>query len=142
MLKIIALLFQGVFQISLLAPEEQQVFADMVQQVIIDIIGFFVIVISIIVPVLLRTLHQKINSAKNNEQLSMLASYAEIAVKAAEQSIAEGKGTEKMAYASKFLADAAKFHGVKILSEDMIKTLLEAAVFAVKKEIKEEPLRK
>lgn len=142
MLKIIALLFQGVFQISLLTPDEQQVFADMAQQIIIDIIGFFTIIITIFIPILLRTVHHKINSAKNNEQLSMLASYAEIAVKAAEQSIAGGKGTEKMAYAAKFLSDAAKSHGVKIVSEDMIKTLLEAAVFAVKKEVKEEPLRK
>lgn len=126
----------------MLTPDEQQLFADMIQQVLIDVIAFFTIIITIAVPILLRTIHYKINSAKNNEQLSMLAKYAEIAVKAAEQSIADGKGTEKMAYAAKFLSDAAKSHGVKIVSEDMMKTLLEAAVFAVKKEVKEEPLRK
>ena len=109
-----------------------QLLIDAFKQSLPTLINFLVVVITISVGVILRTIHAKINLAKNNEQLSMLAQYAEIAVKAAEQSIANGKGAEKMEYASSFLANIAKNHGLGSISEPMIRTILEAAVFAVK----------
>ena len=113
-----------------------QLLVDAFKQSLPTFINFLVVVITISVGVILRTIHAKINLAKNNEQLSMLAQYAEIAVKAAEQSIASGNGAEKMAYASQFIANTAKAHGIFIVSEEMISTVLEAAVFAVKSETK------
>lgn len=109
---------------------------DALKQSLPTLINFLVVVITISVGIILRTIHAKINLAKNNEQLSMLAQYAEIAVKAAEQSIVNGDGAEKMAYASQFVANAAKAHGISIISEEMILTVLESAVFAVKSEIR------
>lgn len=116
---------------------DQQILLSAVQQVLPTLFDGIAVIVAALVAVLLRTIHVKLNSAKNNEQLSLLAQYAEIAVKAAEQSIANGNGAEKMAYASRFLADAAKAHGISVVSQEMISTVLESAVFAVKSDLKQ-----
>lgn len=134
MIKLIILAFQSIFQVSLMNGEEQSALGDAAQEIIIDAIGLCVVGIGIIVPITLRTLHKRLETAKNNEDLALLATYADIAVKAAEQSISAGKGTEKIAYASDFLANAAKKHGISSITPAMISSLLEAAVFSIKKE--------
>lgn len=116
---------------------DQQVLLSAVQQVLPAIFDSAAVLVAVLVAIVLRTIHVKLNSAKNNEQLSLLAQYAEIAVKAAEQSIANGNGAEKMAYASRFLANAAKAHGISVVSQEMINTVLESAVFAVKSDLKQ-----
>lgn len=116
---------------------DQQVLLSVVQQVLPAIFDSAAVLVAVLVAIVLRTIHGKLNSAKNNEQLSLLAQYAEIAVKAAEQSIANGSGAEKMAYASQFVANAAKAHGISVVSQEMINTVLESAVFAVKSDLKQ-----
>jgi hypothetical protein len=116
---------------------DQQILLSAVQQVLPALFDGAAVIVAALVTIVLRTIHVKLNSAKNNEQLSLLAQYAEIAVKAAEQSIVSGSGAEKMAYASRFVADAAKAHGISVVSEAMISTVLESAVFSVKSNLKQ-----
>lgn len=134
MIKLIVLAFQAIFQVSLMNGEEQAALGDTAREIIIDAIGLCVVAIGLIVPITLRALHKRLETAKHNENLVLLATYADIAVKAAEQSIAAGKGTEKIAYASDFLANAAKTHGISFITPAMISSLLESAVFSIKKE--------
>ena len=101
------------------------------------LIEFLAIVVTCIVGFIVKIIHENLNAAKNNNQFFLLAQYADIAVKAAEQSVKNGNGAEKMAYASSFLANIAKNHGLGSISEPMIRTLLEAAVFAVKSDAAE-----
>lgn len=96
------------------------------------LIEFLAVVVTCIVGFIVKIIHENLNAAKNNHQFFLLAQYADIAVKAAEQSVKNGNGAEKMTYASSFLANIAKNHGLGSISEPMIRTLLEAAVFAVK----------
>lgn len=87
---------------------DQQIILSAVQQVLPAIFDSAAVLVAVLVAIVLRTIHGKLNSAKNNEQLSLLAQYAEIAVKAAEQSISNGSGAEKLTYASQFVTNAAK----------------------------------
>ena len=93
------------------------------------------LIVPAVVPVVLRTLNKRLASAKENDHFSLLASYAQLAVQAAEQSISDGKATEKFAYASKLLADSANRHGMKSVTPDLISTMIESAVFTMKKGI-------
>jgi len=135
MIKFIILTFQALFQVAVMTPEEQIGMADALDKVLIDAIYFSLIAIGIMVPVVLRTLNKRLSSVKENDHFSLLASYAQLAVQAAEQSISNGKATEKFAYASKLLADSANRHGMKSVTPDLISTMIESAVFTMKKGI-------
>jgi LL-H family phage holin len=106
--------------------------SEAITQLLPHLVEFLAVVVTCAVGLIAKTVHANLNAAKNNHQFFLLAQYAEIAVKAAEQSITSGNGKEKMEYAARFLANVAKTNGLGIISESMIATVLEAAVFAVK----------
>jgi glycerol dehydrogenase-like iron-containing ADH family enzyme len=135
MVKFIILAFQALFQVAVMTPEEQAIMGDALDKVLIDAIYFSAIAIGIMIPVVLRTLNKRLGSMKENDHFSLLASYGQLAVQAAEQSIANGKPTEKFAYASKILAESATKHGMKFVTPDLITSVIESAVFNMKKSI-------
>lgn len=107
------------------------------EQFMPHVLEFCVVLVTCFVAFILRTVHQKLNAERKNNQFSLLSQYAEIAVKAAQQSVTSKDGAEKMKYASKFLSESAANHGLGFVSESMINTVLEAAVFAVKNDMSE-----
>jgi len=106
--------------------------SEAITQLLPHLVEFLAVVVTCAVGLIAKTVHANLNASKNNHQFFLLAQYAEIAVKAAEQSITSGNGKEKMKYAARFLANVAKTNGLGTISESMIATVLEAAVFAVK----------
>ena len=111
--------------------------SEAVTQLLPHLVEFLAVVVTCIVGFIVKVIHANLNAAKNNHQFFLLAQYADIAVKAAEQSVTNGNGAEKMQYASSFLANVARNHGLGSISESMIHTILEAAVFAVKSDAAE-----
>lgn len=132
MVKFIVLAVQAIFQASMLSEEEQMALANSLQTIIIDFIGFSGVAISIIVPILLRKMIQSISSSKYSKEIEILKTYAKSSVQAAEQSIADGKGTEKLSYANAVLEEAAKTHGFKWATPSVMKALIEAEVYVLK----------
>ena len=89
--------------------------------------------LTIVVPMLLRSLHKKIESAKSQEQWKFLAYVAELAVNAAEQSILHKDNVVKYDYAAIIISNAAKQHRIDFVTPEVCRVLIEASVLAAKK---------
>ena len=137
-------IFSWVTQVSVsalgvLTPEQMQELSAFTDGLLSLVLTLSIASLTIVVPMLLRGLQKKIESAKAQEQWKFLAHLAELAVNAAEQSILHKDNTIKYDYAVKIITDAAKHHGIKFVTTEVCRVLIEASVLAAKKGIKTTP---
>lgn len=140
MIKIVSWIAQAsVGALGILTPEQMQELAAFTDGLLSLVLTLSVASLTIVVPMLLRGLHKKIESAKAQEQWKFLAHIAELSVNAAEQSILHKDNAIKYDYAVKMITDAAKHHGIKFVTTEVCRVLIEASVLAAKKGIKTTP---
>jgi hypothetical protein len=140
MVKIFSWLTQAsVGALGILTPEQMQELAAFTDGLLSLVLTLSVASLTIVVPMLLRGLQKKIESAKAQEEWKLLAHIAELAVNAAEQSILHKDNAIKYDYAVKIITDAANHHGMKFVTAEICRVLIEASVLAAKKGIKTTP---
>lgn len=133
MAKIIASIFQAIFVAGgILDSEQAQLLAAITDEILSLTIVISILTFSFSVPLLMRTIHRKVEASKNSTVWAFLAQVADQAVLSAEQTIASGDNAMKYDYASKILSDISNSHGIKTATPDVCRVLIEAAVYNLK----------
>lgn len=134
MAKIIAIIFQTIFVAGgILDPEQAQIIATITDEVLSLTIVISILTFSLAVPMLMRTIHRKIEASRHSTLLDLLLKASERAVLSAEQTVPSGNNALKYDCASKILIDAAKSYGIKNMTQEDCRAFIESSVYTLKK---------
>lgn len=132
MSKVLALIIQaGLTSGGFLTPEQAQEISALTDGLLSLVLSIAIIALSVGVPMLLRSIHLHLLSVKSKTQWSFLAVVANNAVQSAEKTILHGDNITKYDYASKILSDTAKSHGIKWVTPDICRLLIESALYGI-----------
>lgn len=138
MAKIISMLVQvGLVSGGLISNEQAQMLSSLTDGLLSFVLALAIMALSIGLPILLRSFHLHLQSLKTNTQWSFLAQIANNVVQSAEQTILHGDNVTKYDYAAKVLTDTAKAHGIKWVTPDVSRMLIESALYGMQQAVSE-----
>ena len=133
MAKVFAIIFQTIFVAGgILDPEQAQIIETITDEVLSLTIVISILTFSLAVPMLMRTIHRKIEASRHSALLDLLLKISERAVLSAEQTVPSGNNALKYDYASKILVDAAKSYGIKNMTQEDCRVFIESSVYTLK----------
>lgn len=137
MAKIILWLAQTGFVASgILTPEQAQELSSIADGFLSLVIIFAILGLAVVLPILLRDLHVKLQASKNETNWALLAKIADHAVYSAEQTILHGDNVTKYDYAAKLLSQIALSHNITGITPEICRLLIESAVYGLREDQK------
>lgn len=133
MFKILQFVGQSGFALGVFTAEQQQIISMIVDDLMSLVITLAVASIGLSLPIILRTFHGKLEIMRIQQGVATMQMIAKMAVRASEQTIHPEDHTLKFDYAAKILEDYASSNRLRGITHDMIRILVESAVFDIKK---------
>lgn len=130
MTKIISWLAQAGFVSSgMLTTEQAQEFSSLSDSFLSVVLTFAILSLAIVLPVLLRSFHVKLQASKHKTNLALLDTIADRAVYSAEQTILHGDNITKYDYAAKILVQIAASYNITNVTPELCRLLIESSVY-------------
>jgi len=130
MAKIISWLAQtGFVSSGLLTTEQAQEFSSIADSFLSVVLTIAIFSLAIVLPVILKDFHVKLQASKHKNNLELLGEIAERAVYSAEQTILHGDNITKYDYAVKVLEQIASSYNVTGVTPELCRLLIESSVY-------------
>lgn len=132
MFKILQYIGQSGFALGIFTTEQQQIISMIVDDLMSLAITLAVASLGLSLPIILRAFHGKIEIMRIQQNVATLQMVAKMAVRTSEQTIHPEDHALKFDYAAKIVEEYASTNRMRI-SHDMVRILVESAVFDIQK---------
>lgn len=134
MIKLFTYFAQAGLSFGIFTPEEQAFISSIIDDILALVMAVAIASVAIVGPMLLRSVQKKVETSHHASQWELLATIATFAVKSAQQTIDHENKTLKFDYAYKIVETMAQKNGIKFMTEELGRVLIESAVHTIKKD--------
>lgn len=132
MIKAISFMAQGGFALGIFSPEQQQIIALIIDDILSISLTFTLVSVAIFFPAVFRGIHKKNTTARIRNEWDTLSLVAKDAVRTAELIFGDGDGSVKFDYAADFLEEFAKKNGISFMTNTTTRILIESALYELR----------
>lgn len=134
MIKLFTYFAQAGLSFGIFTPEEQAFISSIIDDILALVMALAIASVAIVGPMFLRSVQKKVETSHHASQWELLSTIATFAVKSAQQTIDHENKTLKFDYAYKIVETMAQKNGIKFMTEELGRVLIEAAVHTIKKD--------